>query len=103
MSQGLPPAGWYPDRLDPSKVRWWDGTSWTSHTHPAAADAEMHTCGTRTLNAMPRQESSPGQIGGLTGCAATALGSDCWATSSWYRPRMPWRALHSEPRSGESV
>lgn len=26
-----PPAGWYPDQADPSKVRWWDGTRWTDH------------------------------------------------------------------------
>ncbi len=25
----LPPAGWYPDTTDPSRVRWWDGTQWT--------------------------------------------------------------------------
>jgi uncharacterized protein YbjQ (UPF0145 family) len=25
----LPPAGWYPDSTDPSRVRWWDGTQWT--------------------------------------------------------------------------
>ncbi len=26
-----PPAGWYPDQTDPSKVRWWDGARWTDH------------------------------------------------------------------------
>jgi hypothetical protein len=27
-----PPAGWYPDKQNPSVKRWWDGTRWTEHT-----------------------------------------------------------------------
>jgi hypothetical protein len=25
------PAGWYPDRLDRTRRRWWDGTEWTDY------------------------------------------------------------------------
>lgn len=25
------PAGWYPDRQDSSRSRWWDGQQWTAH------------------------------------------------------------------------
>jgi hypothetical protein len=25
------PAGWYPDRADRSRRRWWDGTQWTDY------------------------------------------------------------------------
>jgi hypothetical protein len=27
-------AGWYDDPADPSRVRWWNGVSWTEHTNP---------------------------------------------------------------------
>jgi hypothetical protein len=30
---GLPPAGWYPDPAGAAAWRWWDGRSWTWHTH----------------------------------------------------------------------
>jgi hypothetical protein len=29
-----PPAGWYPDQVDQSLVRWFDGTQWTEFTQP---------------------------------------------------------------------
>lgn len=31
------PAGWYPDALDPSRQRWWDGEQWTDLFTPGAA------------------------------------------------------------------
>ncbi len=32
----LPPAGWYPDALDPSKARWWDGSRWGDNVRSAS-------------------------------------------------------------------
>ncbi|MGV9667374.1 DUF2510 domain-containing protein [Nocardia niigatensis] len=26
------PPNWYPDPVNTSIVRWWDGTTWTEHT-----------------------------------------------------------------------
>ncbi|MCC6375902.1 MAG: DUF2510 domain-containing protein [Microbacteriaceae bacterium] len=27
-----PPAGWYPDSVDPTEVRWWNGFAWTEYS-----------------------------------------------------------------------
>ena len=32
-------AGWYADPGTPSRLRYWSGTTWTEHTHPAAPEA----------------------------------------------------------------
>ena len=29
----LPPANWYPDPKGESRLRYWDGSSWTEHVH----------------------------------------------------------------------
>src|SRR4051794_24208229 len=34
------PAGWYPDNVDPSRVRYWDGTAWTEHVADAILSGE---------------------------------------------------------------
>jgi hypothetical protein len=31
------PAGWYPDRENPARRRWWSGTEWTEHYAMAGA------------------------------------------------------------------
>ncbi len=33
MSQ-QPPAGWYPDPVDPARRRWWDGATWAAESEP---------------------------------------------------------------------
>lgn len=32
-----PKAGWFEDRQDPSRLRYWDGSSWTNHYAPRAS------------------------------------------------------------------
>ena len=32
----LPPPGWYPDAVDATKLRWWDGRHWTGDAQPAS-------------------------------------------------------------------
>lgn len=33
----MAPADWYPDPVDPTLLRYWDGVAWTAHTAPRAA------------------------------------------------------------------
>ncbi|WP_030589953.1 DUF2510 domain-containing protein [Streptomyces globisporus] len=51
MSYATPP-GWYPDTGAPGLERWWDGTAWTAHTRPLAADGSA-----------PHQPPAPAQSG----------------------------------------
>ena len=41
------PAGWYPDRSNRSRRRWWDGTQWTEYYSAAPlgerAPAPLHS------------------------------------------------------------
>jgi hypothetical protein len=38
MTTNTAPPGWHPDPSNPgAALRWWDGTTWTTHTHQAAA------------------------------------------------------------------
>ncbi len=32
------PAAWLPDPTGSGNLRWWDGSRWTDHTHPAATE-----------------------------------------------------------------
>jgi hypothetical protein len=34
-----PQPGWYPDPAGSTQLRWWDGTGWTQHLQPSAAEA----------------------------------------------------------------
>lgn len=41
LGSDVPTAGWYADPQDAQRIRWWDGTQWTTHVvpHPHVAGA----------------------------------------------------------------
>ena len=39
-AQQLPPSGWYPDPVDQTQERFWDGTSWTTRQRPQAVQPQ---------------------------------------------------------------
>ena len=38
IEHGSGPAGWYPDRADGQRLRWWTGTGWTDEVRPLLID-----------------------------------------------------------------
>jgi Protein of unknown function (DUF2510) len=50
--------GWHPDPSNPGgALRWWDGSAWTTHTHPAAPNAPQALAGSATIT--PTYGSAP--------------------------------------------
>lgn len=39
-AQQMPPSGWYPDPVDHTQERFWDGTSWTTRQRPPATQQQ---------------------------------------------------------------
>jgi Protein of unknown function (DUF2510) len=60
----MPPAGWYPDPYGvPDLLRWWDGSTWTQHTHEGGAPQAPGAAGT-SLDMTRVGEASGGAGGG---------------------------------------
>jgi hypothetical protein len=71
LSDGSPIPGWYADPQDPARLRWWDGSQWTSHTQPYPIES-----GAAGQNLGPETYGSTGVLGGAaTAAAAGGLGA----------------------------
>lgn len=61
------PPGWHPDPNNPSAtLRWWDGSAWTAHTHPA-------------VTAQPQAAQYGGQLGSQPPVAQYGAPPPQWA------------------------
>jgi len=101
-----PAQGWYTDPHDASKLRWWDGTGWTDHTHPPAGEAAAQPAAaepaaaaqpaatTPAAAAQPaaQPQSSPPGAGGIVSNPAPATGGSAGsgqkgAVAQWFSVR----------------
>ena len=73
-----PAQGWYPDPNDASRLRWWDGSAWTDHTHggdEAGAQAAAATpAASQAATPADTQAASPG-AGGIVSNPAPGAGA----------------------------
>lgn len=70
------PPGWYGDPTAPGNLRWWDGTTWTEHTHPGSEATPVPPVTTSELT--QRQPTSS---------RSTGRGSGGWADRLRRAPR----------------
>lgn len=56
-----PEPGWYPDALDPSLERWWDGAAWSRSTRPAVPVAPGQPVAGEQAQPQPELRALPPQ------------------------------------------
>ena len=71
----LPPSGWYPDPYGASDLlRWWDGSTWTHHTHPGVGGSDAGSGGSAGTGETTVQPAAVQAEVAQTAVAQTAVG-----------------------------
>jgi hypothetical protein len=83
-----PAQGWYADPNDAGQLRWWDGSTWTDHVHPAGGNDAAPQSSAAATAAEPR----PGVVANSApkakaSGASPSSGGDRSAVSEWLSVR----------------
>ena len=60
------PAGWYPDPSGAPGLRYWDGTTWTQWTHPAASGSAPTVDSAEQRRSLAASRATAGDVAGAT-------------------------------------
>jgi hypothetical protein len=88
-------ANWYPDPTDPSRLRWWDGVSWTEHT--SAVPTPQRTSDAAPVPPPYAEPAHPAPGYGTPSYAAHANAAPFFATPSYPGSSAP--AYAGQPQS----
>ena len=69
-----PPAGWYPDPQNRTRLRWWDGLDWTDIRRAPPSDAELASFEAMQEEMREQARAASGQI--PTGVPQMPQGAD---------------------------
>lgn len=54
--------GWYPDPSNSQQLRWWDGSQWTTNTHPLVEQSAPSTAVSEPIEAKPTETKPADQV-----------------------------------------
>ncbi|MEU0499079.1 DUF2510 domain-containing protein [Mycobacterium sp. NPDC006124] len=88
------PANWYPDPDDATRLRYWDGWTWTEHRAPAPGAADVPAEPETTAEDVQQQPVQPYDTHPPS-AVPPAIDDDV----SWNPPLPSWDSLSTEPKT----
>lgn len=96
------PAGWYDDPQDQQLIRYFDGTSWTTHTAPRPGAATTSTSTTSTSTTAGTTPAGTGAQASATRPASESQTAYPQAQQGWQSKQQEWQAQQAQSQSRQA-